>query len=139
VLLPRKILAWLIEMLLQALMFGVSLVMLVRPIGRPTMLGAGQLFVAILLVFILCGYAEILLILRLTIKQRFIKYYPLAALLAFYFVFELWNWVLPNGLFDSHRRNAFRLSAFLVVPVATYVATIVGNQLETRVARNEAG
>jgi uncharacterized membrane protein len=117
--------AWLIEMLVDALLFSIVAIIMSHA-GYPTARDIAALTVAALTSFGVSGFAITTFVLRLALRGRGAKVYPIIAPLLFLIHFEVMNLMVPGGLMDSQERFLFRvIGSGVVLVVATAISLLL--------------
>ena len=119
--------AWLVEMLLEAAVFPLILMVMSHVSGPITTRDIAALTIETLTFFCISGYALTTLGMRLALRGRWLHVYAVTAPLLFLAHFEVMNLLIHDDLMDTHNRVIFRVIGFGVVLV---VATAISFVLE---------
>ena len=120
--------AWLAEMLVESLLFIIVAIVMSHA-GHPTTRDIAALMIAALTCFVILGYAVTTLVLRLALRGRWLRVYPIIAPLLFLLHFEIMNIMVPDGLMEPHNRLKFRVIGSGVVLVVSTAISFMLEQL----------
>jgi uncharacterized membrane protein len=131
----RRIFAWAMEMLLQAIL----LIVFLGFIDHVDIMSAPKDFAKVtigaLIFFGISGYAVTTLLARLLWRVKALWSYPVAASVLFLFHFQLLNFMSSSGLQDAHGRMLTRIFGVCLV----FLITLLGSALLTWTKRQTLG
>ena len=118
--------AWLVEMLVEALSFYFVATVISHTDGPTTAKDVAAFLIGTLTFFGISGYAVTTLAMRLVLRGRWSRVYPIIAPLLFLVHFQIMNLMVPGGLLDTGNRFVFRLiGSGVVLLVATAISLLL--------------
>ena len=120
----KRLLVWLLETVLEALLLSVVLVCLLGDNQHRYGKDLAVSFVWIGTMFFSTGYLFTTAIARTVWRRRLVWLYPGVALILFFIHFEILNHS-AGGIFDTPKRAVIRIAGSCIVLACTFVGTLL--------------
>jgi len=124
--------AWLLEMFVEAILFLLIIKVIGHIDGTITIRDVTVLLLMTFSFLALSGYAETTWAIRLFVRERWLRFYPIIAVLLFLAHFEVMNLIVRGGVMDAHGRFELRVLGSGVVLVVTTATTLTLERIRKR-------